>query len=1331
MDNQTSANKYASFHIFPVGYVKRNGNQILLEILPAYVSALKQLNHFSHAQVFWWAGNFQSGDYRQITQTTPPFDNAPLSGIFATRSPVRPNPIALTTVKILAVNADQGTIGIADIDAYDGTPIVDIKAHFPPEDRVQNVLVPEWMAHWSDWLPETGLALRTPDHKVRNQKTDDSFSIRPLGQVRIREGRTFLEIEPIYAPAMQQLKHFSHVRLLWWFHRFENKRFREITQGRPPYENAPVTGVFASRSPVRPNPIGMTTARVIRVDPKKCRIEINNIDAYDKTPVIDLKPYIPGCDRVQHFHVPKWVAHWPEWWSDARQAQSVTPDLLRSAESDRLATFHLPDLQNQSASLLPRLGNEKFTSADSLITSRTGQSEDQIIIRGARQHNLKNIDVTIPRHKFVVITGVSGSGKSSLAFDTLYAEGRRRYLESFSTLARRLVDQLEKPKVDQILGLNPTLAIEQKPITSNPRSTVGTITEVYSFLRVLFARMGTMHCPQCGRGVKPQTARQITENLQRVAPETHIQLLAPLSSTSGTSIQEQLQKLDKTKYSKIRLNGKLVNLATAGFDAGDVSNRQVELLVAHTTVPPTDEPALEKFHTQLSDAVEETLRLGNGRLLALLEGSEVFRFSQHRECSFCNVIFFELTPALFSFNNPDGVCPDCNGIGVKLKVDPDLIVTQPQLSLLDGASSWYGNLRQTKPSGNWMRSELFALADHLKVDLELPWNDLPAHFQQAALFGTGDEIIHWSYDMKKRGRSIEFERPVQGAVNNIKRLLQQTSSEIVRKRLLEFMRELPCSTCQGERLCAQARFVSVAGKRFPEVATMTVAGLHRWLSEIPYKLDDIQSKLAGEFLSELVVRLGFLLNVGLHYLTLNRPVPTLSGGEGQRIRLANQLGGGLMGMIYVLDEPSIGLHPRDHRSLLDTLRQLRDAGNTLVVVEHDADTMRAADWLIDLGPGAGSFGGEIIAAGTPESVAADPNSLTGKYLSGALKIEHPRGNQRRKPTGWLTILGARLHNLKNIDVRIPLGVLTCVTGVSGSGKSSLIAQTLAPALFRDLHGSKQFPGPHQQITGLEQLDKVINITQAAIGRTPRSNPATYVEVFDVIRKLFAKIPEARNRGYKANRFSFNSKGGRCEVCQGYGKKQVQMHFLPDAWIRCQECDGLRYNRQTLEIKYKGKSIAEVLDLDVSTARKLFAEEHKITRLLQTLQDVGLDYIKLGQSALSLSGGEAQRVKLAKELGREDTGRTLYMLDEPTTGLHFADIQKLLNILHHLTDAGNTVIIVEHNLNVMQTSDWIIDLGPEGGEAGGYLVAEGTPEMVMQVEASYTGRILQEDVLDKD
>jgi excinuclease ABC subunit A len=959
-----------------------------------------------------------------------------------------------------------------------------------------------------------------------------------------------------------------------------------------------------------------------------------------------------------------------------------------------------------------------------------------IVIRGARQHNLKNIDITIPRHKLVVITGVSGSGKSSLAFDTIYAEGQRRYVESLSSFARQFMDQMEKPQVDQITGLSPAIAIEQKTISRNPRSTVGTVTEILDHLRVLYARLGTPHCPQCGRVVQPQSAQQITNQLAKLPPGTRFQLLAPIVRNRKGAYVSTLKNSLKDGYTRARIDGEVYELIDE-IPALDKNNKHnIELVVDRLITPSPSSLSPENlqdmdrekretadFSARLMDSVETALKAASGTLIVLLDDQEIV-LSEHNACPECDISFPELEPNLFSFNSPFGMCDECNGLGVKLQTDPQLIIVNPNISLFDGASAWHGDLRK-KPPSSWGPRVLRQLADHYNVDLELPWNQLSEEFRNVYLYGSGDEKIRWEYESKDGSYHSEGHREARGAIYHIQRLFRQTKSEGSRRYYMQFMSKLPCPSCQGERLCPEARFVTIDGQRLPKLTSWSIEAIHEWVNRIPETLNEEQRQIGDELLNEIRQRLGFIRNVGLHYLTLDRPAPTLSGGEGQRIRLASQIGSGLVGVLYILDEPSIGLHARDHRALLDTLTHLRDTGNTVLVVEHDAATMRTADWIIDLGPGPGIMGGELVAAGTPEDLMLNPDSLTGQYLSGELAVTAPNGRERRSPVGWLTVTSTRLHNLKNITASFPLGTMTCVTGVSGSGKSSLIAQTLHPALARALHNSQRVAGPHDGIEGLEQIDKVINITQDPIGRNPRSNPGTYVGVLSEIRKVFAATPDAKALGYQPGRFSFNVKGGRCEECKGYGYKKVEMHFLPDVWVKCGTCSGMRFNRQTLEVTYRGKHIADVLDMDVQEALAFFANHPRIKRILQTLHDVGLDYIKLGQSALTLSGGEAQRVKLAKELSRVATGKTIYFLDEPTTGLHFADIQRLLDVLHRLVDAGNTVIVIEHNLDVIKTADWIIDLGPEGGDKGGYIVAQGTPEQVSAAEGSYTGVFLLE------
>ncbi len=1031
--------------------------------------------------------------------------------------------------------------------------------------------------------------------------------------------------------------------------------------------------------------------------------------------------------------------------SGARPAAQLEADRAEQAERAAAGLTLLPSDRERLAALshpAPAAGsngNGTHGAAHPAISAAvptagvqlSGGDPDWIVVRGAQQHNLKHVNVTIPRNKFVVLTGVSGSGKSSLAFDTLYAEGQRRYVESLSAYVRRYLDQMDKPRVDYIGGLSPAIAIEQKSVSKNPRSTVGTVTEVMDYLRVLYSRAGQQHCPQCGRAIEPTSPQQVTDSLAQLPPGTRFMLVAPLLRSRKGDPAALLEQARKDGFTRARVDGAPVELLEgAKLPKWPKSQpHTVELIVDRLVAPLADAPADERrdYAGRLVDSVETALRAGKGLLLVDLGGGQELLLSEHNVCAHCEINLPALTPSLFSFNAPAGMCPACNGLGTKMEVDPELIVEHPELSLMDGASRWVGNLRK-KPG--WHMRHMTALAQHYNADLELPWKDLPQKFRDAILYGSNGERIHFAWENQDGSWKGESNHEERGAVYHINRLFRQTSSEYTRRWYTSFMSQQPCPACGGTRLCAEARNVTVGGKGFAEVLEMTIEQAYVWVrglsngGDVSTHLPAEQIEVVGEVLKELRNRLQFMLNVGLHYLSLSRPAPTLSGGEGQRIRLASQLGCGLVGVLYILDEPSIGLHARDQRSLLETLLQLRDMGNTVLVVEHDEETMRAADWLIDLGPGAGVMGGEIVSAGAPAAVAADPGSLTGRYLSGDLRVTAPNGHHRRQPRGWLTLAGARLFNLKNVTARFPLGTVTLVTGVSGSGKSSLISETLYPALARALMGAQSTPGPYDRLEGLDQLDKVIDITQDPIGRTPRSNPATYVGVFDEIRRVFASTPEARARGYDAGRFSFNVKGGRCEACAGHGLKKIEMHFLADVWVTCQECKGARYNRHTLEITYKGKNIAEALDMDVQEALEFFGAYPNITRVMQTLHDVGLDYVKLGQSATTLSGGEAQRVKLAKELGRVATGDTIYILDEPTTGLHFADIQRLLDVLHRLADAGNTVIVIEHNLDVIKTADWIIDLGPEGGLRGGQLIAQGTPEQVVAVENSFTGQFLR-------
>jgi excinuclease ABC subunit A len=951
-----------------------------------------------------------------------------------------------------------------------------------------------------------------------------------------------------------------------------------------------------------------------------------------------------------------------------------------------------------------------------------------IVIKGAREHNLKGIDVEIPRDRLVVLTGVSGSGKSSLAFDTLYAEGQRRYVESLSAYARQFLGQMEKPQVDLIEGLSPAIAIEQKSASKNPRSTVGTITEIYDYLRLLFARVGHQYCHRCGQPVAAQSAQQMVDRILTLPPGMRFMVLAPVVSQRKGEYKDVFAEAKAEGFTRVRVDGEIRSLDEE-IKLNKKVKHSIEVVIDRLAIPSVAENGdVDSFITRLTDSVETALRVGEGKIIISLADAPAdpsqpreWMMSESNTCLACGISFPELTPQMFSFNSPQGACPTCTGLGARLEVDPSLLVPNGALSIHDGAVTYWGEMR--KKQDTWAYKALLAIAAHYHIDLDAPWDSLTQRQRDAIIYGSGQERIRffWEHESGSRG---EYYRTWEGLASEIRRRYMQSGSDAMREYYTQYMSEQPCPDCQGARLRPESLAVRVAGRSIRDVTRMNVAQALDWARELPNHLNETERAIVGDVLKEIRERLGFLHNVGLHYLTLDRAAPTLSGGEAQRIRLASQIGSGLVGVMYILDEPSIGLHQRDNRKLLDSLLRLRDLGNTLIVVEHDLETMQAADWIIDFGPGAGVKGGQIVTAGTPEQVAQHPTSLTGQYLSGRLTIPIPT-SRRQANNGWLTLEGATLNNLRDVTVSFPLGCFIAVTGVSGSGKSSLITETLYPALANRLNRAQLKPGPFRNLYGLERLDKVINIDQQPIGRTPRSNPATYVKLFDLLRELFAETPEAKLRGYGPGRFSFNLKGGRCEACEGNGEIKIDMQFLADVWVRCAECKGKRYNRETLQVKYRGKTIADVLDMDVQTALEFFANVPRVRRILQTLHDVGLDYIKLGQPATTLSGGEAQRVKLAKELARVATGRTIYILDEPTTGLHFADIQNLLRVLHRLVEAGNTVIVIEHNLDVIKTADYVIDMGPEGGDGGGEVVALGTPEEVARHPTSHTGRFLRE------
>ena len=945
---------------------------------------------------------------------------------------------------------------------------------------------------------------------------------------------------------------------------------------------------------------------------------------------------------------------------------------------------------------------------------KTDNKKQYIKIRGANEHNLKNVDLNIPRNELVVLTGLSGSGKSSLAFDTIYAEGQRRYMESLSSYARQFLGQMEKPDVESIEGLSPAISIDQKSTNRNPRSTVGTVTEIYDYFRLLYARIGIPHCPKCGKEIKKQTVDQMEDQIMALPERTKIQLLAPVVRGRKGRHEKLLEQAKKSGYVRVRIDGNLYELSEEiALDKNIKHN--IEIIVDRLVV----KPGIEK---RLTDSIENVLHLAEGLMTVDVIEGEPINFSQSFSCPDCGISIDEIEPRSFSFNNPFGACPECFGLGYKMEFDIDLMIPDKSLSISEGAITVMG-WQSCTDKKSFTYAILSALSKEYKFSLDTPFEKYPKKVQDILIYGTGGKEVKVHYQ-GQRGEGI-YDVAFEGLIKNVERRYRETGSETMKAEYEEFMRITPCHECGGQRLKPEALAVTMGGKNIAEVTEMSIEKLQHFLEKL--ELTKQQNLIGGQILKEIRARIRFLMDVGLDYLTLGRATGSLSGGEAQRIRLATQIGSGLVGVAYILDEPSIGLHQRDNDKLLGTLKHLRDLGNSVLVVEHDEDTMREADYIVDIGPGAGEHGGEVVAVGNAEEIMANPASITGAYLSGKVKIPVPE--VRKEPAGWLEIKGAKENNLKNVDVKIPLGIMTCITGVSGSGKSSLINEILYKRLARDLNRARVIPGNHKEIKGIDQLDKVIAIDQSPIGRTPRSNPATYTGVFDLIRDLFASTPDAKARGYKKGRFSFNVKGGRCEACSGDGILKIEMHFLPDVYVPCEVCHGKRYNRETLEVKYKGKSIYDVLNMTVEEALHFFENVPSIRRKMETLYDVGLSYIRLGQPSTQLSGGEAQRIKLATELSKRSTGKTIYILDEPTTGLHFADVHKLTEILKRLSADGNTVVVIEHNLDVIKTADYIIDMGPEGGDKGGTVIAKGTPEEVAESPVSYTGKYIKK-MLDK-
>lgn len=944
------------------------------------------------------------------------------------------------------------------------------------------------------------------------------------------------------------------------------------------------------------------------------------------------------------------------------------------------------------------------------------ENRKYITIRGAKEHNLKNVSLKIPRDEFVVLTGLSGSGKSSLAFDTIYAEGQRRYMESLSSYARQFLGQMEKPNVESIEGLPPAISIDQKSTNRNPRSTVGTVTEIYDYFRLLYARVGIPHCPKCGKEIKKQTVDQIVDEVMKLPERTKIQLLAPVVRGRKGQHIKLFEQMKKSGYVRVRVDGNMYELSE-NIELDKNKKHNIEVVIDRLVVK-------EGIEQRLADSIENVIKLAEGLMIVDVVGGDPINFSMSFSCPDCGISIDEIEPRSFSFNNPFGACPDCSGIGFKMEFDEDLLIPDKSLSIAEGAIAVMG-WQSVTDKGSYSRCTLDAVAKEYKFDLDTPFQDYPQEVQDIIYYGVPDGKRVKVYYKGQRGEGV-YDVLWDGLIRNVERRYRETGSEVSRQEYETFMRITPCKACGGKRLKKESLAVTVGGKNIAEVTEYPIKDLQIFMNDL--QLSETQMKIGKLVLKEIRSRVGFLVDVGLEYLTLARATGSLSGGEAQRIRLATQIGSGLVGVAYILDEPSIGLHQRDNDKLLKTLYHLRDLGNTLIVVEHDEDTMFAADYIVDIGPKAGEHGGEVVAEGTVEEIMANPNSITGKYLSGEIRIPIPK--ERKQPTGFLQIKGACENNLKNVNVDIPLGIFTCITGVSGSGKSSLINEVLYKTLARTLNRARCIPGKYKEILGMEQLDKVIDIDQSPIGRTPRSNPATYTGMFDMIRDLFASTADAKAKGYSKGRFSFNVKGGRCEACSGDGILKIEMNFLPDVYVPCEVCGGKRYNRETLDVKYKGKSIYDVLNMTVEEALTFFENVPSIKRKVQTLYDVGLSYVRLGQPSNTLSGGEAQRIKLATELSKRSTGKTIYILDEPTTGLHFADVHRLIEIMHRLREGGNTVVVIEHNLDVIKTADYIIDIGPEGGDRGGTVVAKGTPEQIAKCKNSYTGYYIQK-MLDKE
>jgi excinuclease ABC subunit A len=1244
-----------SYRLLPVGMLYNACECLFLSIHPDFRPALKHLDAFSHLILFAEPG-------------ISPFFKTPGTGYDV----LFEQPFRLFVKRILRIDEESGVVLLEGLPIEKNLLIYDVKPYFPCEDRVQTVKLPENFANTEFWIPEAKntvvLDQLVPEiPKYPSGIHDVPYVIKPMGFFDKGNGVCRIVLNGDQQEVLSRLSGFSHIKIGWWFHRFDKKDYRKITLCDPPYENAPRTGVFACRSPVRPNPIALTTTRIRDIRSDNC-IDITSTDAFDRSPIIFILPYVPSLDRVKDCFVPECISHWPQWLDDTQEGTDVKVTSELSPREKLLAFCDKPEYGKNDLS---------FPTNTPYDDNRNRKND--IIVIGARQNNLKNITCVLPKNQLTVVTGISGSGKSSFAFDTVFAESRRRFMEGLASQGGAFSEQIEKPDIDSITGLPPAIAVEQKNIGRNPRSTVGTFTGLYDYLRTLYTVIGVRYCPECGKPVEPLKAEEIRRYLLSLRTDTVFEIRAYRSSDT----------------------------------------------FAYFQVPPEATAKAEAYKARLEKVIHESLVSGNGAIEIKLESQEHFLLQTKEMCMHCQRFFFERRPSLFSFNNPDAMCPDCKGLGVSMAIDPERIVAFPHLSVLNGASAWWGELGKFRknPNANWFKGEVLALADKMGVDLERPWKDLPDDFKRKALYGSEEEVFTFYYE-NKNGRKGEITRPVEGAYNAIRRLLKENKDETVRRLTEHFVSERPCPSCGGERLKAEARAFKIGKTRFPETVSLSLENLLHWIDGLQECVDYEKRTMLFSILKPFREKLSVFIEAGLSYLTLDRPIPTLSGGELQRLRLASMLNSGITNVLYVLDEPTSSLHPKDRTRLLRLFDKLKKEGNTILLVEHDLECIRVADKVIDLGPGAGVHGGYVIAEGTPDNISLNPCSITGKFLSQHQEGVSRRASERKIPTGYMTLSGAKCHNLKNITIRFPLGVFCCITGVSGSGKSSLITQTLFPLLCNTLTGKDLKVGEYASIEGYEAINDIVCVSQQPIGRTPRSNPATYTGMFDDIREMYASTEEAKRNGFRPGHFSFNSKDGQCSVCNGEGRIQIDMYFMPDLWVECPECHGKRFKPEILQIKRNGKNIADILDMTTEEAVAFFGNEEKPARVLQLLNEVGLSYLKLGQSALTLSGGEAQRIKLAKELSKPSTGKTLYLLDEPTAGLHASDILHLVSILKRLTEAGNTVIIIEHSPEMILCSDWVIDLGPQGGDKGGFLVAEGTPEHVSTVEDSPTGQVLK-------